>query len=121
MLLFSPVSVAIVARDRGPRSTTWRSTTLRLCRRTARWLESSIAGFGVHMMNPRRRIVARAAAGAGRRDDRSGRRGGAIDSRSRRRQRERQRLAVAAGAQRLVGADGLREVIVTASLDTGPL
>src|SRR5215208_536384 len=43
----------MVARDRDPRSTTWRSTIPRLCRRTARWFAGgciradSIAGHGV--------------------------------------------------------------------------
>ena len=77
MLLFSPVSCAIVARERGPRSTTCRSTMLRLCRRTARWLESSIAGFGVHMSGLSLSIAGRrggpedAAASDGRRRPRA--------------------------------------------------
>ena len=69
VLLFRPVSVAIVARERGPRSTTWRSTTHRLCRRTARWLESSIAGFGVHMRTP---SLSQSAAAAATGEDRRG-------------------------------------------------
>ena len=44
VVLFSPVSCAIAARERGPRSATWRRTTPRLWRRTERWLAGARPG-----------------------------------------------------------------------------
>ncbi len=44
VVLLRPVSCAIAARERGPCSATWRSTTPRLWRRTERWLAGARCG-----------------------------------------------------------------------------
>ena len=69
VVLLSPVSCAIAARERGPWSATWRRTTPRLWRRTERWLAGDRRGSCVFTSpdTSRRAIGVRIASAAVRR------------------------------------------------------